>query len=522
MYPFSPIICLSIEIMGLQSQEDNDDGNTTYDYDLIVIGGGSGGSQFGVWFSFLGLAASKEAADLGATVALFDFVKPSPHGSTWGLGGTCVNVGCIPKKLMHQAAIVGEFVQDATSFGWDVPEVHHHWNTLVNNVQDYIRGLNYNYRVSLMSKHVTYYNQLAYVKDSHTVEGTDIFGDKHIYTCRRMIVAVGGRPNKLGCTGEELAVSSDDLFMLDHPPKKTLLVGASFIALECAGFLHHLGFDVTVMVRSILLRGFDQECANKIGDFMKDQGVHFLYGMVPAELKKLPNGRILVKYQGSGFANSDVTGEEEFDTVVSCVGRYADTEKLGLGNLGMKCRRGKILTVNEQTSIPNIYAIGDVIYGKQELTPVAIQAGKLLARRLYGDSKEQMNYENVPMTVFTPLEYGNCGLTEEAAIEKYTDDNIEVYVSQFTPLEWQLSPHRKKDVCFAKLITRRDDGLILGFHVLSPNAGEITQGFGLAFQTGATYKNFMDLVGIHPTIAEEFTTLSVTKRSGASAKKGGC
>ena len=522
MYPFSPIICLSIEIMGLQSQEDNDDGNTTYDYDLIVIGGGSGGSQFGVWFSFLGLAASKEAADLGATVALFDFVKPSPHGSTWGLGGTCVNVGCIPKKLMHQAAIVGEFVQDATSFGWDVPEVHHHWNTLVDNVQDYIRGLNYNYRVSLMSKHVTYYNQLAYVKDSHTVEGTDIFGDKHIYTCRRMIVAVGGRPNKLGCTGEELAVSSDDLFMLDHPPKKTLLVGASFIALECAGFLHHLGFDVTVMVRSILLRGFDQECANKIGDFMKDQGVHFLYGMVPAELKKLPNGRILVKYQGSGFANSDVTGEEEFDTVVSCVGRYADTEKLGLGNLGMKCRRGKILTVNEQTSIPNIYAIGDVIYGKQELTPVAIQAGKLLARRLYGDSKEQMNYENVPMTVFTPLEYGNCGLTEEAAIEKYTDDNIEVYVSQFTPLEWQLSPHRKKDVCFAKLITRRDDGLILGFHVLSPNAGEITQGFGLAFQTGATYKNFMDLVGIHPTIAEEFTTLSVTKRSGASAKKGGC
>lgn len=508
--------------MALRPQEDNDDGNTTYDYDLIVIGGGSGGSQFGVCFSFLGLAASKEAADLGATVALFDFVKPSPHGSTWGLGGTCVNVGCIPKKLMHQAAIVGEFVQDATSFGWDVPEVHHHWNTLVNNVQDYIRGLNYNYRVSLMSKHVTYYNQLAYVKDSHTVEGTDIFGDKHIYTCRRMIVAVGGRPNKLGCTGEELAVSSDDLFMLDHPPKKTLLVGASFIALECAGFLHHLGFDVTVMVRSILLRGFDQECANKIGDFMKDQGVHFLYGMVPAELKKLPNGRILVKYQGSGFANSDVTGEEEFDTVVSCVGRYADTEKLGLDNLGMKCRRGKILTVNEQTSIPNIYAIGDVIYGKQELTPVAIQAGKLLARRLYGDSKEQMNYENVPMTVFTPLEYGNCGLTEEAAIEKYTDDNIEVYVSQFTPLEWQLSPHRKKDVCFAKLITRRDDGLILGFHVLSPNAGEITQGFGLAFQTGATYKNFMDLVGIHPTIAEEFTTLSVTKRSGASAKKGGC
>lgn len=337
-----------------------------------------------------------------------------------------------------------------------------------------------------------------------------------------MIIAVGGRPNKLGCPGEDLAVSSDDLFMLDHPPKKTLLVGASFIALECAGFLHHLGFDVTVMVRSILLRGFDQECAGKIGDYMAEEGIHFKHGFVPSELVKLPNGRILVKYQGSGFANGDVKGEEEFDTVVSCVGRYADTQKLGLNELKLKTRRGKILSVNEQTSIPNIYGIGDVLYGKQELTPVAIQAGRLLARRLYGNSNTQMNYENVPMTVFTPLEYGNCGLTEEAAIERYTDDNVEVYVSSFTPLEWQLSPYRKKDVCFAKLVTKRDDGLILGFHILSPNAGEITQGFGLAFQTGATYQNFMDMVGIHPTIAEEFTTINVTKRSGASSKKGGC
>ena len=337
-----------------------------------------------------------------------------------------------------------------------------------------------------------------------------------------MVVAVGGRPNKLGCPGDEMAISSDDLFMLDHPPKKTLLVGGSFIALECAGFLHNLGFDVTVMVRSILLRGFDQECANKIGDFMEKDGVKFIRNMVPAELKRQPNGRILVKYQGSGFANGDVTGEEEFDTVVGCVGRYADTEKLGLNELKLKTRRGKILSDKEQTSIPNIYAIGDVLYGKQELTPVAIQAGRLLARRLYGQGTAEMNYENVPMTVFTPLEYGNCGLTEEAATERFGEDNIEVYISSFTPLEWQLSPHRPKNVCFAKLITKRDDGLILGIHILSPNAGEITQGFGLAFQTHATYQNLMDLVGIHPTIAEEFTTLSVTKRSGDSADKGGC
>lgn len=337
-----------------------------------------------------------------------------------------------------------------------------------------------------------------------------------------MIVAVGGRPNKLGCPGDELAISSDDLFMLDHPPKKTLLVGASFIALECAGFLHHLGFDVTVMVRSILLRGFDQECANKVGDYMEKEGVKFIRNMVPAELKRLPNGRILVKYQGSGFANGEMSGEEEFDTVVSCVGRYADTAKLGLDALGVKTRRGKILSNCEQTSVPNIYAIGDVLYNKQELTPVAIQAGRLLARRLYGNSDVQMNYDNVPMTVFTPLEFATCGWTEELSIDRLGEENVEVYISSFTPLEWQLSPHREKNACFAKIVARVSDGLVLGLQILAPNAGEIMQGFGLTFITNATYQELMDLVGIHPTIAEEFTTMSTTKRSGESATKGGC
>ena len=481
------------------------------DFDLIVIGGGSGG-----------MACSKEAADLGANVALFDFVKPSPQGSVWGLGGTCVNVGCIPKKLMHQAAIIGEFMEDAKTFGWDVPHVNHHWKTLVNNVQDYIRGLNYSSRSALLSKHVTYYNMLARVVDKYTVEATDIFGEKHTFTARRMVIAVGGRPNKLGCPGDQYAITSDDLFMYPKPPGKTLLVGASFIALECAGFLHHLGFDVTVMVRSILLRGFDQECANKVGDFMKDQGIHFLHGYVPKEIIKRADGRYTVKYCGAAFANADIEAEDVFDTIVSCTGRYADVEKLGLKELNIKMRKGKIMCKNEQTSIPNIYAIGDVIYGGKELTPVAIQAGKLLARRLYANGTEQMDYTGVPMTVFTPLEYGTCGMSEEDAIEKLGEDHIEVYVSLFTPLEWKMPSTRMKERCFAKFITNRDTGEIIGFHILSPNAGEITQGYGLAMKTHATYQDLMNVVGIHPTIAEEFTTMTVTKRSGASAKKGGC
>ena len=344
-----------------------------------------------------------------------------------------------------------------------------------------------------------------------------------------MIVAVGGRPNKLGCPGDELAISSDDLFMLDHPPKKTLLVGASFIALECAGFLHHLGFDVTVMVRSILLRGFDQECANKVGDYMEKEGVKFIRNMVPAELKRLPNGRILVKYQGSGFANGDMSGEEEFDTVVSCVGRYADTAKLGLDALGVKTRRGKILSNCEQTSVPNIYAIGDVLYNKQELTPVAIQAGRLLARRLYGNSDVQMNYDNVPMTVFTPLEYSSVGITEEEAQKQYGGDKFEVYHLHYDTLEQGfLGRVDKKGMpmenqCYSKIITMREaPRRVLGAHILGPNSGEIIQGLALSMKLGATKDDLEAFVPIHPTHGEEVFNLNTTKEQSMFASKRSC
>lgn len=476
-----------------------------YDYDLVVIGGGSGG-----------LACSKEAAELGKRVAVLDFVKPSPAGSTWGLGGTCVNVGCIPKKLMHRAALLGEAIVDAQSFGWPTMKPGHSWDTLVESVQSHIQSLNFGYRVALKDKNVTYLNALGRFEDAHTISATDAEGNVTRVTSARFVVAVGGRPSPLTCEGGELAISSDDLFSLKSAPGKTLVVGASYVALECAGFLTALGYDTSVMVRSILLRGFDRECVDRIGQHMVDEGTKFINKAVPQSLVRLPSGKIQVTWEG---------GQDEFDTVFCAIGRSADTTLLNLPAAGVtpSPRNGKLECTHETTEVPHIHAIGDVMQGCPELTPVAIRAGRLLAQRLFAGSREAMDYGKICTTVFTPLEYGTCGLTEEQAKEKIGEENLEVFHSSFTPLEWSVVHHKPADRCFAKLICdKRSDNLVVGLHFLGPNAGEVTQGFGVAMKLGATYADFTATVGIHPTTAEELTDLSVTKASGASASKGGC
>jgi thioredoxin reductase len=231
-------------------QPDNYDPGHAYTYDLLVIGGGSGG-----------LACSKAAVKLGAKVGVMDFVKPSPQGTTWGLGGTCVNVGCIPKKLMHTAALYGEFSHEAEAYGWkrSGSEAPHSWQTLMENVGDHIKSLNFGYRVQLREEGVSYVNKLGRLLDAHTIETTDKKGKKDTITAARIVVSVGGRPTPLECPGGDLAISSDDLFSLDHAPGRTCVVGAGYVAMECAGFINGLKQgDVTVLVRSIPLRGFDR------------------------------------------------------------------------------------------------------------------------------------------------------------------------------------------------------------------------------------------------------------------------
>lgn len=488
------------------------DEDRKYDYDLVVIGGGSGG-----------LACSKEAAKYGKKVCVLDYVKPSPLGTSWGLGGTCVNVGCIPKKLMHQSSLIGEIMhKDSKAFGWTTGEQTFDWNQMVTSVNSYIKGINFNYKVELRSKKVKYENLLGSFVDNHTLElwhpkkGTKQITTKHV------VIAVGGRPRPLACEGGELAISSDDIFWQKTPPGKTLVVGASYVALECAGFLKGMGYDVKIMVRSILLRGFDQDMANKIGEFLElECKIEFIRGCVPLSIKKLETGQLLVQWKSS---DGDIA-EEVFDTVLNATGRDPDVSKLGLENAGVKLneKTGRIWVKNEQTSTPNIFAIGDVI-DAPELTPVAIQAGRLLSRRLYNNESTLMDYDKVCTAVFTPIEYGCCGLSEEASLEKYGEDNIEIYHQNFTPLEWALSHERvAADNCYMKVICDKSrDRYVVGFHYLGPNAGEVTQAIGLAMKIGFTYDQMVNVVGIHPTTAEIFTTLEVTKSSGESAASAGC
>eukprot|EP00090_Calanus_glacialis_P029410 TRINITY_DN471_c0_g1_i1.p1 TRINITY_DN471_c0_g1~~TRINITY_DN471_c0_g1_i1.p1 ORF type:complete len:595 (+),score=226.84 TRINITY_DN471_c0_g1_i1:99-1883(+) len=486
-----------------------------YDYDIVVIGGGSGG-----------LAASKEAARLGKKVAVCDFVVPSPAGTSWGLGGTCVNVGCIPKKLMHQAALLGEAVQDAKSFGWEVEkkEVKHNWTKMVEEIQSHIGGLNWGYRVALREKEVTYLNEFAEFIDEHKLKTVNKKGKEKEITADKFIIATGGRPKYPDIPGVEHGISSDDLFSLPHNPGKTLLVGASYIALECAGFLAALGCDTTVMVRSILLRGFDQQMAVKIGDYMEEHGVNMIRECVPSSIERIEEGapgkvKVLGKYKdGTEFV-------DEFNTVIYAIGRDACTNKIGLDKVGVKLnpKNGKILhDEKEQTNVPNIYAIGDVLDDKPELTPMAIQSGRLLAKRLCGVSETLTDYVNVCTTVFTPLEYGCCGLSEEEAIEKFGEEDLEVYHQNFWPLEWTVA-HRPENSCYCKVLCVKSQNMkVVGFHYLGPNAGEVTQGFGIALKMGATKADFDNLVGIHPTTAENFTTMEITKSSGVDASATGC
>lgn len=482
-------------------------------YDLVVIGGGSGG-----------LAAAKEAVELGAKVAVLDYVTPSPRGTTWGLGGTCVNVGCIPKKLMHQAALLGEAIHEAKSFGWQLPDsktITSDWEALRNAVQNHVKSVNWVTRVELRTKKVDYVNASGYFKDAHTIAGLMKNGQEKVITAENILIAVGGRPKYPDIPGAlEYGITSDDIFSLEKAPGKTLIIGAGYIGLECAGFLNGLGYDATVMVRSVVLRGFDQQMANMIAEEMENRGVHFLHQAKPKKLEKQSDGRLLVDWvDKDGEVHQDV-----YDTVLFAIGRQALTKELKPENVGLKIvpDNGKIDAQDEQTNVPNIYAVGDVLHRKPELTPVAIHAGKLLAKRLYGNSQEKMDYTNVATTVFSPLEYGCVGLSEEAAISLHGEDKIEIYHAYYKPTEFFV-PQKDVSHCYVKVIAfRNGDQKVLGMHFLGPNAGEVIQGFAAALKSNLTFPILKSTVGIHPTTAEEFTRIHITKRSGLDPKPQSC
>jgi thioredoxin reductase (NADPH) len=286
---------------------------------------------------------------------------------------------------------------------------------MVGNVQMHIKGLNWGYKSDMIKNKVKYFNSYAEFVDAHTIKLDNGKGKVEQITADKIVIATGGRPSYPGIPGDkEFGITSDDVFSLKKAPGKTLVVGASYVALECAGFLAAYGYDTTVMVRSIFLRGFDQDMANRIGTFMENHKTKFIRGATPSKLEKLDgeDGQISVT-----FKQGEEEKVEKYDTVLFAIGRYAVTGGINLAAAGVTCEKNGKFKVNdeEQTNIPHIYAIGDVIYGQLELTPVAIKAGMLLSKRLFAGGTAKMDYISVPTTVFTPLEYGCCGYDEEAA-----------------------------------------------------------------------------------------------------------
>ncbi|XP_069788699.1 thioredoxin reductase 2, tandem duplicate 2 isoform X2 [Narcine bancroftii] len=279
-----------------------------HDYDLLVIGGGSGG-----------LACSKEAAQYDKKVAVLDYVEPSPKGTRWGLGGTCVNVGCIPKKLMHHGALLGNAIKDAKNYGWDISlPVHHDWSVMANAIQDHVKSLNWGHFVQLQDKKVKYLNFKGVFVDQHTIQGESRKGEKTRLTAENIVLAAGGRPRyPVDIPGAELGISSDDLFWLQESPGKTLVIGASYVALECAGFLTGIGLDTSLMVRSIPLRGFDQQMAHLVTDYMMSYGTRIFWKCTPVKIEKLNSGKLQVVWKN---LESNVEERESFDTVMWAIG----------------------------------------------------------------------------------------------------------------------------------------------------------------------------------------------------------
>lgn len=488
---------------------------TEYDFDFFVIGGGSGGVK-----------AATTAAKLGARVAIADYVVPSPSGTTWGLGGTCINVGCIPKKLFHYAAGLGEAREDQEAVGWGVDnKTQHNWEAMTEGVSKYIRQLRWNAKLVLAQIGIKYYNQLAKVIDNHTIEVHDPKKDRsEKVTAKNILIAVGGRPTYLPNIDPALTISSDDIFYLKQNPGKTLVVGASYIALECAGFLRGLGNDVTVMVRSILLRSFDQGSATRVGQYMELKGTKFIYKAVPEKIEKTEDGKKRVFWKDT---NGNVQSEV-YDTVLVAVGRTANTKYLNLEAVGIKydAENLKIFTdEQERTNVPNIYCIGDCAYGKPELTPPAVMAGKLLSERLFAKATKLMNYKMIATTVFTPLEYSIIGYGEDEAKQVFGADNITAYHSVFKPLEWVYIESHPGDLCYIKMICLKNENeKIVGLHYVGPQAGEVVQGYSVAINLGATREDFANTVGIHPTCSEEVLDLPFTTDQEPSSAEGckGC
>ncbi|NCR65489.1 MAG: glutathione-disulfide reductase [Microcystis aeruginosa LL11-07] len=448
----------------------------SYDFDLLVIGGGSGG-----------IATARRAAEYGAKVGLAEYDR---------LGGTCVNRGCIPKKLMVYSSRFPQLFKDAEGYGWSPVESQLNWQKLISAVNQETIRLNGIYQKMLDNSQVTIFPNYAKFIDTHTLE----VGDEKI-TADKILIAVGGHPVKPDIPGIEHTVVSDAMFQLPEQPKRIIVLGAGYIGVEFAGIMHGLGTEVVQLIRKDkILRGFDEDIRDEIQAEMIRQGIKIMPETFPTSIEKTAEG-LKVHIQGKEISEIlfvDALG-------LAATGRIPKREKLGLENVNVEVKNGAIV-VNEysQTSEDNIYAVGDCT-DKINLTPVAINEGRAFADTVFGNKPRLMSYENVPSAVFSTPEAATVGLTELQAKNLYGETGIKVYRSKFRP-GYNVLPARE-DKTLMKLVVHQESGKILGAHMVGDHAAEIIQGVAIAVKMGATKADFDATVGIHPSAAEEFVTM---------------
>ena len=448
----------------------------TTHFDYIAIGGGSGG-----------IASANRAAMRGAKVALIE----AKH-----MGGTCVNVGCVPKKAMWFGAQVAEAINKySPDYGFDVTVNKFDWSKLVESREAYIKRIHGSYDRGLANNGVTVINGFAKFVDAKTVE----VNGQH-YTADHISIAVGGRPTMPNIEGAEYGIDSNGFFELTEQPKRAIVVGAGYIAVELAGVLHSLGTTTKLAVRKEKpLRNFDPMLSDTLVELMAEENLEVLTQSVPKRLEKQSDGSLVLHFENGNSV--------ETDCVIWAIGRTPTTDKINLEAAGVETDDRGYILVNEhhETNVPNIYALGDII-GKIELTPVAVKSGRILAERLFNNITDVvMDYTNVPTVVFSHPAIGTMGLTEPEAIAEYGEENIKVYTSGFAAMYTAVTEHRQ--MTRMKLICAGEDEKVVGIHGIGFGMDEILQGFGVAMKMGATKADFDACVAIHPTSAEEFVTL---------------
>jgi len=449
-----------------------------FDFDLFVIGAGSGGVR-----------TARMAAAKGVKVAITEDLY---------LGGTCVNVGCVPKKLFVYSSHYADDFKEAKGFGWNVGESQFDWPTLRDNKTKEIERLNGIYHNMLVNSGCTLIEGRGVMIDAHTVEVAGVQ-----YSAERILVATGGWPFVPEFPGSEHVISSNEVFFLETFPKRAIVVGGGYIAVEFAGIFAGLGAKTDLLYRGeLFLRGFDKEVREFVAQEVAKKEVNLNFNTDIESIEKQADGSLLVTTKDGKTIETDL--------VMYATGRVPKVEGIGLEQLGVEQAKNGAIVVNNnfQTSVPSVYALGDVI-DRVQLTPVALAEGMALVNHLYSEGSADVDYDLIATAVFCQPNIGTVGLSEEQAREQYS--GIDVYVSDFRAMKHTLSGSDERTLM--KMIVDKATDKVLGVHMVGPDSGEIIQGIAIALKAGATKAVFDSTIGIHPTAAEEFVTMRSATRS---------